>query len=110
MKEKIIKTMIRRELLLKERIVRNNGSNCSLYRLEIKFADALLKGIWTLSLIKTSIQVTKTPITTLKSILKTNLGLRGKGKATLNYQTATCEDERTPQNLPRAPPLTYRLI
>jgi len=95
--------------LLKEKIVKNNGSNSLLCKLEMKFADMMLKGVWSISLIKTSVQVTRTPMTTLKSILKINLGLRMRGKTNLNLNHQLIHKTETESvNLLHASPLAYR--
>lgn len=53
----------------------------------MKLVKMTVNIIWTASLLKTSITVTKTPITTLKSIVKATLNLKnGKANAKENRE------------------------
>ena len=80
MKKKIIRAINYRGLQLK-----NNGVNTLPSKLEMKLVKIAINAVWSASLLKTSLTVTKTPMTTLKSIVKANLNLKN-GKTKTNKE------------------------
>lgn len=69
--------------------------------MQIKLAEITTNAIWTASLIKTSLTVTRTPLTTLKSILKANLNIKnGKTEMDSLYQSIDSESSDVSQRIP----------
>ncbi len=87
MKEKIIRAMNYRGLQL-----RNSGMNSLSSKVEMKLAKITVNAVWAASLLKTSLTVTKTPMTTLKSIVKVNLNLKN-GKPKIDEDSRIVGDE-----------------
>ena len=76
MKEKILRAVGHRS-----RQLLNNERDDLSSKIEIKLAKMTMNAIWTASLIKTSLTITRTPTITLRSILKANLNIKnGKKK------------------------------
>ncbi|MCD6240874.1 hypothetical protein J7K27_05055 [Candidatus Bathyarchaeota archaeon] len=76
MKEKILRAVGHRS-----RQLLNNGKNNLSSKMEMKLTKITMNAIWTASLIKTSLTITRTPTITLRSILKANLNIKnGKKK------------------------------
>ena len=76
MKEKILRAVGHRS-----RQLLKNGKNDLSSKIEMKLTKITMNAIWTASLIKTSLTITRTPTITLRSILKANLNIKnGKKK------------------------------
>ena len=75
MKEKIL-----RAVSYRSRQLVNNGRDDLSSKIEIKLAKITMNAIWTASLIKTSLTITRTPTITLRSILKASLNIKNGKK------------------------------
>jgi len=65
-------------------------------KIESRFARAAMNVIWTARLLKTSLTVTRTPTTTLRSIVKVHLNFNNGKKGKSEDQAATDKNETKP--------------
>jgi len=65
-------------------------------KIESRFARAAMNMIWTARLLKTSLTVTRTPTTTLRSIVKAHLNFNNGKKGKSEDQAATDKNEAKP--------------
>jgi len=65
-------------------------------KIELRFARAAVNMIWTARLLKTSLTVTRTPTTTLRSIVKAHLNFNNGKKGKGEDQAATDKNETKP--------------
>ena len=83
-RETILQNANIKKLSLKNKLVNTSkgswkGEVFSLYcRAYISFIEKLTHAVWILSLLKTSVQVTRTPLTTIRSLLEINLPKKAK--------------------------------
>ena len=76
-----LKEKILRAVSYRSRQLVNNGRNDLSSKIEMKLTKITMNVIWTASLIKTSLTITRTPTITLRSILKASLNIKnGKKK------------------------------
>jgi len=76
-----LKEKILRAVSYRSRQLVNNGRDDFSSKIEMKLTKITMNVIWTASLIKTSLTITRTPTITLRSILKASLNIKnGKKK------------------------------
>ena len=76
LKEKILRAVSHRNSQLI-----NKGKNDLTSKIEMKLAKLTVDAIWTANLIKTSLTITRTPATTLRSIIKSSLNVKNGKKS-----------------------------